>query len=172
MKKIMIYFSLAILLIACKKETKAETYSFNGFGILKIGSNLIELKQLSLKSTNDEVIKFEKCYKSDSCELSNEIGVVNNIFIRTYKNKIYHIAFDSSPKTKKLEIAKIIFTDSLQVVNKLEDYYFISKDNKVSLSITFNRDSNTYFYTDLMMWRILKEKRDSIFVAKINKYKN
>lgn len=172
MKKYIIYFSIIILFTACKQEIKAEKYSFNGFGILRIGNDLSSIKkQLSLKSTNDEVIEFEKCFRTESCTLSNKIGVVSNVFIRTYKNKIYHISFDSNVKTKKIELAKIIFTDSLEVLNKLEDYEFISKDDKVSLTINFNKDSNTYFYTDLIMWKILKEKRDSIFSVK-NKYQD
>jgi hypothetical protein len=133
MKKYIIYFSTIILFMACKQEIKAEKYSFNGFGILRIGSDLNNIKkQLLLKSTNDEVIESEKCYRAESCILSNKIGLVSNIFIRTYKNKIYHISFDSNIKTKKIELAKVIFTDSLEVLNKLEDYEFISKDNKVS----------------------------------------
>ena len=159
---------ILVLLIGCKTKPEQESYSFSGFGNLKIGTDINILStELSLVETNDNAIPDEKCYTAEKYNLTKEVGEVANIFIRTYKNKVYHIAFDSSPNTNRLELSKLIFTDSIQPIGEFKNYEFISKDKKVSLDIKFNKSSNSYVYTDLIKWRILQEKKDSLFVAKL-----
>lgn len=168
-KLIFLVFILAI--ISCKKNNQQEHYSFSGFGKLKIGNSISTLHQeLTLQPTNDEVVPNEKCFSSENYKLSNEIGNVKNIFIRTYYDKIYHVAFDTDSLTNRLELSKLIFTDSLQLLGKLKDLEFQSIDMKVDLSINTSKEKNTYFYTNVQVWQTVHMKKDSIFRAKFHNF--
>jgi hypothetical protein len=168
MKKI---FSLIIILtfLSCKKSSQEEHYSFSGFGKLKIGSPIENLNQeMNLETTEDEVVPNEQCYRSESYKLSDSIGIVKNIFIRTYNKNIYHVAFDSDSTTNRLELSRLIFTDSLVPIGEFKNLEFHSKDHKVDLSVQTSMEKNTYIYTNVQIWKIVKMKKDSIYNSKFN----
>ncbi len=172
MKKTIFFFLIltVTILLSCSNKQKAEHYSFSGFGNLKIGTEITNLKNAeNLQSTTDETLPDEQCFRLTSYKISEKVGTVNNIFIRTYKNKIYHISFDSSPQTNKLELSVLIFTDSIRPIGEFKNYEFISKDDKVSLTLNLDKNVNSYIYTDLMIWRILDEKRKNLSFQRIKK---
>jgi hypothetical protein len=171
MKKLtFLIFVLAI--ISCKKNNQEEHYSFSGFVKLKIGNSISTLNQeLNLKVTNDEVVPDENCFSSDNYKLSDEIGNVKNVFIRSYKDRIYHISFETDSLTNRLELTKLIFTDSLQPLGKLNDLEFQSIDGKVDLSVKTSKKKNTYIYTNVNVWKTVQLKRDSIYNVKFNNFR-
>lgn len=170
MKKISILV-FTLIIIACSKKEIKEHFSFSGFEKLKIGDSISKLSsEVNLENTAEEVIPDEKCFRSENYKLSAEIGNVKNVFIRTYKDKIYHVAFDTDSLTNRLEISKLIFTDSLRPLGKLMDLEFQSVDGKVDLSVRTSKEKNTYIYTNVNVWKTVQMKRDSLYKAKFNNF--
>ena len=133
--KILFICSL-LFLISCNESNKSKiTNQFYGIGEFKIGAKFDTLKSYKL---------FEKVseneYEIDKLELTKEIGVVEDLKIKTNNGKIYYVSFSKGKFTKELEIDDYFkylretdFSKEQKMNNEIAEYLFYeSYDNKIA----------------------------------------
>jgi predicted RND superfamily exporter protein len=147
MKKILLCLIL-LFIISCKEKPR----NFYGFGEIKLDSifkNLPSEKQFKKLSENE--------FKIDTFKLSEKIGFVKNLVIKTDDEKIYDVSFDCMKTTN------IRFIDSLmknvtelKSLNNVENkslpiQFYEQSDGKVIFSKTIEKKDSlvSYRYCDI-----------------------
>jgi len=129
MKTLAIIF-ITTLFINCSNKPR----NFDGIGEIKLGANINSLSfSKSLKKTN------ENEYKIDSFQISNKIGPVKNLILKTENEEIYDVSFESTEKTNNIAI------DSTMKVFHKHSNIHIAQKKSTPIQITEESDGDVDF---------------------------
>lgn len=147
MKKILFYFFI-ILIVSCKEKRR----NFYGIGEIKLDSTFKNLPSAKLftKQSNEE-------YKIDSFKLTNEIGFVNNLIVKTDDEKIYDVSFDCNKMTNISSLDNLMKNfEKYNLVQNIENkslpvqFYQLSDGNLIFSKAITKKDSTISFkYCDI-----------------------
>lgn len=97
-----------IFLVSCYSRSEY----FNGFGELKLGNDINSIESAKLFVKEKDGI-----YKIERFKLSNEIGYVRNLQVKTDGGEVYEVSFESDETTNSKYIDSVL--ESLQKYNLL-----------------------------------------------------
>ncbi len=147
MKFVTTILTIAIIFSSCEKKITniKSNDTFKGIEEFKIGARFDSLASSKLFEKESD----EKFYL-DKYELSKEIGVVEMIFVTTYKGKISSVSFQSGKYTNIASIDSYIdlliredfSKDKWYDDNDRKMEFFKTGDNQISFSRTESRNED------------------------------
>ena len=175
MKKIIPIILLLTIINSCDKMPKQKRENkFHGIGEFIIGAKFDTLKSYKLfRKNSDTEFELEKF------ELTKEIGVVENLIVKTQNGKIYSVSFKRGKFTNTLEIDDYLkdfeeteFSREKKMNSDLAEYWFYETfDNKIGfdkqrmldkeLAVMYGYYVEDYSYNDLEIENKIREKEQT-----------
>lgn len=176
MKKliILILFLSIVTSISCNKSTKREMKNqFSGIGEFIIGAKFDTLKSYKLfdKKTDTE-------FNIEKFELTKEIGIIEDLTIKTENGKIYEVSFSKGKFTNEIEIDSYFknleeteFSKEKKMNNEIAEYlFYVTEDKKVGFDKTTMIDKELavvkgyydadYIYNDIIVYDRIRKKAE------------
>lgn len=175
MKKMIPIVLFLMILHSCDKMPKQKRENkFHGIGEFIIGAKFDTLKSYKLFEKNsDSEFELEKF------ELTKEIGVVEDLTVKTQNGKIYSVSFKRGKFTNTFELDKYLidfeeteFSREKKMNSDLAEYWFYETfDNKIGfnkqrmldkeLAVMYGYYAEDYSYNDLEIENKIREKEQT-----------
>ncbi len=161
MRKIFIATFLFCLISCNEKTSKTRLNLFKGYGELLIGAKFDSIPSYKLFNKNPEGY-----FELDKYEISKEIGVIEDVVVKTKNGRIYDVSFSNGKYTDVLKLDEAMLKmqeESFSRDPKLDDedsehLFYKTYDGKISFSKVVYKDqdlavlkgyySNDYSYYD------------------------